>query len=216
MADRAMNEFSLDEYLDALAGSDPAPGGGSAAALAGALAAASAEMVANFTVGKKKYADVEDEVREHLEAITALREELTELVQADVEAYAAVGAAYGMSPDSDADKSARAAAIQDALRGAAEVPLALADCCARLASHLPPLAEKGNRNLISDVGVAARLCEAAFDCARLNVEVNLALMTDAEFALRARMKLDTLGEATRRTCGRVWADVMDAVTGEQD
>jgi len=213
MTERPMNELSLTDYLAALAGSDPAPGGGSAAALAAALAAASGEMVANFTVGKKKYAEVEDEVREHLDAITALREELTELVQLDVAAYSAVGAAYGMPKGSDEDKSARAAAIQAALRGAAEVPLALARCCAELAPHLPPLAEKGNRNLISDVGVAARLCEAAFDCALLNVEVNLALIDDVEFALRARMELDTLGEATRRTCGQVWAHVMDTVTG---
>jgi len=214
MAERPMDELSLTDYLAALAGSDPAPGGGSAAALAAALAAASGEMVANFTVGKKKYADVEAEVREYLEALGDIRARLRELVQADVAAYSAVGDAYGMARDTGEDKSARSAAIQDALRGAAEVPLALARCCAELAEYLPPLAEKGNRNLISDVGVAARLCEAAFDCALLNVEVNLALMEDAEFALRARMELDTLGEATRRTCGQVWAQVMAAITEE--
>ncbi|MCD6361818.1 MAG: cyclodeaminase/cyclohydrolase family protein [Armatimonadetes bacterium] len=214
MTERPMNELSLDDYLAALGGGDPAPGGGSAAALAGALAAASAEMVANFTVGRKKYADVEAEMREHLEAVTALRAELTALVQADVEAYSAVGAAYGMARGSDDEKAAREAAIQEALRGAAEVPLALADCCARLAPHLAPLAAKGNRNLISDVGVAAGLCRAAFDCATLNVEVNLAWMKDAEFALRARMRLDVLREAVHRACDRVWADVMDAVRGE--
>jgi formiminotetrahydrofolate cyclodeaminase len=214
MTERPMSELALDEYLDALAGSDPAPGGGSAAALAAALAAASGEMVANFTVGKKKYAEVEAEVREYLEAIGDIRARLRELVQADVAAYSAVGDAYGMPKTTDDEKAARSAAIQDALRGAAEVPLALARCCAELAEYLPPLAEKGNRNLISDVGVAARLCEAAFDCALLNVEVNLALMEDAEFALRARMELDTLGEATRRACGQAWAQVMAAITEE--
>jgi formiminotetrahydrofolate cyclodeaminase len=214
MTERPMSELALDEYLDALAGSDPAPGGGSAAALAAALAAASGEMVANFTVGKKKYAEVEAEVREYLEAIGDIRARLRELVQADVAAYSAVGDAYGMPKGSDAERGARNEAIQSALRGAAEVPLALARCCAELAEYLPPLAEKGNRNLISDVGVAARLCEAAFDCALLNVEVNLALMEDAEFALRARMELDTLGEATRRACGQAWAQVMAAITEE--
>ena len=214
MADRPMNELSLSEYLKVLAGGDPAPGGGSAAALAAALAAASGEMVANFTVGRKKYAAVDAEVREHMAAIGDIRVELTELVQADVAAYSAVGAAYAMKRDTDENKSARAAAIQDALRGAADIPLALARCCAELAEFLPPLAAKGNRNLISDVGVAARMCEAAFDCARLNVEVNLALMDDAEFAMRARAELLVKGEATRRTCGQVWAQVMAEVTKE--
>ncbi len=120
-----------------------------------------------------------------------------------------------MSRDTDADKSARAAAIQAALRGAAEVPLALARCCAELAKFLPPLAAKGNRNLISDVGVAARLCVAAFDCARLNVEVNLALMEDVEFAIRTRAELLVMREATHVICERVFADVMDAVTGDR-
>ncbi len=87
MTDTSMPELSLTDYLAALAGSDPAPGGGSAAALAAALAAASGEMVANFTVGKKKYAEVEAEVREYLEAIGDIRARLRELVQADVAAY---------------------------------------------------------------------------------------------------------------------------------
>ena len=213
MTRRTMSELRLDEYLGALAGNKPAPGGGSAAALVGALAAACAEMVANFTVGKKKYADVEAEMREHLEAIGALRAALTTLVQADADAYSAVGAAYAMSKSNDAEKAARAQAMQQALRGAADVQLALARLCAQLAPHLPPLAERGNRNLISDVGVAARLCRATFDCAVLNVEVNLALMEDAEFALRARMTLDALREPTHRTCDCVWEQAMAAVRG---
>ena len=214
MAERPMNELTLEEYLAALAGDAPAPGGGSAAALAGALAAASGEMVASFTVGKKKYAEVEDEMREHLEAIGALRAELTALVQMDAEVYSMVRLAYGMPSSSALIKTAREEAIRISLRGAAEVPLALARYCAELAPHLPPLAAKGNQNLVSDVGVAAALCRAAFDCAALNVEVNLALMTDTEFALRARMTLDALREPTHRTCDRVWAQVMAVVTGD--
>ena len=171
---------------------------------------------AHFTVGRKKYAEVEDEVREYLQAIGDIRARLRELVQADVAAYSAVGDAYGMAKASDDEKAARSAAIQDALRGAAEVPLALARCCAELTEFLPPLAEKGNRNLISDVGVAARLCVAAFDCARLNVEVNLALMDDVEFAIRTRAELLVMREATHAICEWVFADVMEFVTRKQD
>lgn len=214
MTERTMSELRVEQYLAALAGDAPAPGGGSAAALAGALAAACAEMVASFTVGKKKYAEVEAEMREHLEAISALRAELTEFVQGDVDSYMAVRLAHMLPKKNRVTKAARDEAIQISLRGAAEVPLALARLCAQLAPHLPPLAAKGNQNLICDVGVAAALCRAAFDCAALNVEVNLALLTDTEFALRARMTLDALREPTHRTCDRVRAQVMAVVTGD--
>ncbi len=216
MSDTRMPDLTVGSYVEMLAGSDPAPGGGSAAALAGALAAASGEMVGNFTVGKKKYADVESEIREHMSAIGDIRAELIEITHADVEAYSIVRDAYGLPKRGDIIKAARDELIQTALRGAAEVPLELARCTHRLSTHLPPLAAKGNRNLISDVGVAARLCQAAFDCARLNVEVNLALLDDVEFAMRAGTELRVMGEAVRATCERVFADVMAAVTRKQD
>jgi len=211
--DRAMNELTLPEYLAALAGPQPAPGGGSAAALAGALAAACAEMVANFTVGRKKYAAVEEEMQQHLQALATVRAELLELVQADVAAFSAVRAAYALPKEDEAEQAAREAAIQGALRAAAEVPLRLARLCAQLADQLPPLVERGNRNLASDAGVAAALCRAVFDCAVMNVEVNLSASSDREFALRARIDLDALREPTHRTCRRVWAQAMDAVRG---
>lgn len=214
MSDTHMPDLTIRDYVERLAGDDPAPGGGSAAALAGALAAASARMVGSFTVGKKKYAQVEDEIREHLAAIDELRAEMLELVQQDVEAFSAVGEAYAMPRDTDEQKEARSQAIQQALMQAADVPLRLAQACHRLSEHLPPLLEKGNQNLVSDVGVAAKLCQAACECAWLNVEVNLAYLKDEAFIERTRAQIEDLLTGVRCTCREVWEGTAATIRGE--
>lgn len=211
MSDLQMSELTIRDYVEALAGDAPAPGGGSAAALAGALAAASGRMVGSFTVGKKKYADVEGEIREHLTAIDTVRAEMLGLVQEDVTAFSAVSAAYAMPRDTDEQKAARSAAIQEALRAAADVPLRLARACAELSRHLPVLLAKGNQNLVSDVGVAAKLCEAACECAWLNVEVNLAWLKDAQFVAETREETEELLAEVRRICREVWDSAAAAV-----
>ncbi len=211
MPDQPMTHLTIRDYVEALAGDAPAPGGGSAAALAGALAAASGRMVGSFTVGKQKYADVEAEIREHLAAIDAVRVEMLTLVQDDVAAFGAVGAAYAMPRSTDAEKSARSAAIQEALRAAADVPLRLARACVELARHLPVLLAKGNQNLVSDVGVAAKLCEAACECAWLNVEVNLAWLKDEAFVSATRAETEELLAEVRRTCIEVWEGAAKAI-----
>jgi len=208
-----MIEHQVQEYLDKLAGKLPAPGGGSAAALAGALGAASGAMVASFTVGKKKYADVEEEIQGHLDAIEAIRGEMARLVDEDVTAYGAVGAAYGMPKGTEEEKAARTAAIQEALKAAAAVPMRLAEQCAALVEHLPPLLEKGNPNLVSDVGVAAKLAEAACECAWLNVEVNLAYIKDDDFTNHARAETESHLSQVREICHNVWHGTASAVTG---
>ena len=212
MADIPMIEHQVREYLDKLAGKLPAPGGGSAAALAGALGAASGAMVASFTVGKKKYADVEEEIRERLAAMEAIRGEMMRLVDEDVTAYSAVGEAYGMPKDTDEQKAARTDAIQEALKAAAAVPMQLAEQCAALVEHLPALLEKGNPNLVSDVGVAAKLTQATCECAWLNVEVNLAFLKDDDFIKQARAETEAHLDQVRQTCREVWEGTVAAVT----
>ncbi|MGD9498407.1 MAG: cyclodeaminase/cyclohydrolase family protein [Armatimonadota bacterium] len=214
MPNHAMPELTIREYVEALAGDAPAPGGGSAAALTGALAAASARMVGSFTVGKKKYADVEDEIRMHLAAIDAVCAEMLALMQQDVTSFGAVGAAYALPRDTDEQKSARSAAIQDALRAAADVPLRLARACAELSTHLPALLAKGNQNLVSDVGVAAKLCVAACECAWLNVEVNLASLKDEAFVAETRAETEELLAQVRCTCSEVWEGAAKAIREE--
>ena len=176
-------------YTEHLAGSGPTPGGGSAAALCGALAAAAGAMVGSFTVGKAKFALVEADVARLLERLQALRERMLALTDADAEAYAGVGAAYARPKQTDEEKWARQAALQQALKDAAQVPLGVAEAAGEIAALLPELAEKGNPNLLSDVGVAAILASAAYEAGRLNVEVNLAGIKDAAYCAAARARI---------------------------
>ncbi len=171
-------------------------------------------MTASFTIGREKYADVEDDIREHLAAIDDVGAEMLRLVQDDVTAFGAVGAAYALPKDTDEQKAARSAAIQEALRAAADVPLRLARACAELSRHLPALLAKGNQNLVSDVGVAAKLCEAACECAWLNVEVNLAWLRDEQFVADTRAETEALLGEVRCTCREVWEGVAAAIRGE--
>lgn len=208
-----MPDLTIRDYVDRLAGDAPAPGGGSAAALAGALAAASARMVGSFTVGKKKYADVEDEIRAHLDAIDEACADMLALAHEDTVAFGAVGEAYAMPRKTDEEKQARSAAIQEALKQAAQVPLDLVAACARLSEHLTPLAEKGNQNLVSDVGVAAKLCQAAAECGWLNVEVNLGFIDNEAFVAAKRARLQGMLRDCQRACDEAWWRVAGKVTG---
>ncbi len=201
-----LTEQTVRAYTELLAGPGPTPGGGSAAGLVGALAAASAAMVGSFTVGKPKFAEVEAEVAALLERLQALRERLLDLTDADAEAYAEVGAAYALPRKTDEEKWARQAAIQQALKSAARVPLGVVAAAAEVAECLPAMAEKGNSNLLSDVGVAAILAEAAFAAGRLNVEVNLAGVTDETYVAETR---EQLMEANRQM--RTAREVAEAV-----
>jgi formiminotetrahydrofolate cyclodeaminase len=191
------SQGSLVAYVEDASAKKPAPGGGSVSALAGALAAAMSEMSANFTAGKKKFADVEETIQQMLEDLAACRDVLLGLMDLDVEAYGAVNRAYSMPRDTDEDKAARRQAIDAALRGAMQAPLAVAQNCARVGEIADRLADIGNPNLITDVGVSAILAEAAFAAARLNVEVNLKFLDDPELRRRATAEMDDIGARLR-------------------
>jgi formiminotetrahydrofolate cyclodeaminase len=183
---------ALRDYVEDAAARKPAPGGGSVSALAGALAASMSEMSANFTAGNKKFAAVDEEVRSLLRELQACREALLDLVDRDVSAYGAVDAAYSMPRGTDAERGARGDAIQSALRGAMQAPLDVMRQCARVADLARRLADVGNPNLITDVGVSAILAEAASAAARLNVEVNLKYLKDDGLSSRTRGEMDEL------------------------
>jgi len=197
----------LESYLEDAAAKKPAPGGGSVSALAGALAAAMGEMVANFTVGRKKYAHVEGEVRSILDDLSGSRAALLELMDADVEAYGAVDAAYSMPRDSEEERAARKAAIEGALRGAMRVPLDIMRRCADVAGAADRIARIGNANLITDAGVSAILAEAACAAARLNVEVNLKFLDDAELRRSTDAEMDGLTQRVQQCRNSVAAAV---------
>jgi len=201
----------MGEYLDRLAAKLPAPGGGSAAALVGALGAALESMVANFTVGKEAYREVEDDVKTLLEQSEALRGELSKLVQADMDVYSKVSSAYGLPRETAEQKAARTEAIQAALEVAAQVPHKVVKACDKVLSMCPELAAKGSANLISDVGVAVVFAEAALQAAYLNVEINLAGIRNEAYNEQVRRELTPLVERAAKVRAEVWQHVMAAV-----
>ena len=173
-------EQALPEFLDEVASAAPTPGGGTVAAVAGALAAALASMVARLTVGKKKYADVEGRMREVEREAEACRRELLELAEADARAYEAYRAAARASSRTPEETASRTRALEEAARGAAEVPLRTAEACVRALELVEAVAEAGNENAVSDAGVAAWLARAGAEGAALNVRINLPSVSEAE------------------------------------
>ncbi len=177
-----IKDTAVEPFLDALASQTATPGGGSAAAIIGAMGAALVSMVCNLTIGKKKYADVEDEMKHVLGKAELLRRRLTSMIEDDVQAFDKVMAAYGMPKETDADKARRDDAIQVSLKLATDVPMR---CChaAREVIDLAGIAsDKGNLNVISDAGVAVLAGYAALRSAALNVFTNARMINDRAFA----------------------------------
>jgi glutamate formiminotransferase len=169
---------SLSGFVSSVASSDPVPGGGSVAAHAGALAAALVQMVASLTVGKKKYAAVDVEMKEAALKAVSLGNTLSALVKRDADAYSLVSEAYKLPKEPTAAASRRTQAVTDALLKAAEVPLETARACVEVAGLAVFVAEKGNANAVTDAGVAALLAQAACRGAVYNVRVNVQALDD--------------------------------------
>ena len=169
---------SVSGFVASVASSEPTPGGGSVAAHAGALGAALAQMVAGLTVGRKKYAAVDERFKAIAQEAAALGARLATLVDLDAKSYAAVSGAYKMPKDTPEQTTIRDAAITAALIGASEVPLETARACAKVAALAAEAAEKGNSNAVSDAGVSALLAEAACRGAAYNVRINVNALTD--------------------------------------
>ena len=187
---------TIGKFLDELASAAPTPGGGGAAAIAGAMGAALVSMVCNLTIGKKKYVEVEAELKDVLARSEALRGELTGMIQDDVEAFDAVMGAYGLPKETDEDKAKRKDAIQAALKTATDVPLACCRACRKVIDLAEITADKGNLNVISDAGVAVLSAFAGLRSAALNVYVNAKGIEDRAFADERLSELESLlGEA---------------------
>jgi formiminotetrahydrofolate cyclodeaminase len=176
-----IEDKTVQQFLDDLASKSATPGGGSAAAIMGAMGAALVSMVCHLTVGKKNYEAVEEEMMRLLEQAEELRARLAGMVQADVEAFNRVMGTYGLPKDTDAQRQARSEAIQDALKAATDVPLACARASAEVIRLSKIAAEKGNRNVVSDAGVAVVAGYAALRSAALNVRVNTGAIRDEVF-----------------------------------
>lgn len=169
---------SCAEFTALTASKAPVPGGGSVAALAGALGAALGTMVGNYTVGKKKYADVEDEIRECMEETERIREDLLRLVQADIDAFEPLSKLYGMKAETPEEQAKRDALMEDALNASCAIPLEIMRNCGRAIELAGIYAEKGSTLMTSDAGASAIACKGALKAASLNVYINTGSMKD--------------------------------------
>ena len=202
---------SLSGFVSSVASSTPTPGGGSVAAHVGALGAALAQMVAGLTVGRKKYAAVEAEMKQVGLEAAELGNALAALVEADARAYTAVSDAYKLPKEPEDAAVMRSAAIAEALLGAARVPLDTARACARVAELAATVAVKGNSNAVSDAGVAALLAEAACRGAAYNVRINIAAMDDRSLGEPLVADVVELVARTREFAAKATAAVEAAI-----
>jgi formiminotetrahydrofolate cyclodeaminase len=171
----------ITSFVDATASNEPVPGGGSVAALSGALAAALAEMVGQLTIGKKKYVEVEDEMKAMVESLNQKRMKLVELIDKDASSYDDVMKAFKLPKETEEDKALRSHAIQEGTKYAASVPLETAVIAFSIMDDIKTAVTKGNTNTISDGGVAAMMARTAVLSALMNVKINLNSIKDSEF-----------------------------------
>jgi glutamate formiminotransferase / formiminotetrahydrofolate cyclodeaminase len=201
-----------EDFLEAIASSDPVPGGGSVSAYAGALASALVRMVTGLTIGRKKYSDVESEMTVVAANAQSLAEGLSRLVERDAEAYTAVSAAYKMPKEPESALAARRDTITRALLGAAEVPLETARLCAQAAELAASVAAKGNSNAVTDSGVAALLASAGAKGAAYNVRVNVAALDDRSRGSHLEEEAMSLVAAAERHAAEACAAVERALS----
>ena len=185
-----VGDDTIAQFLDDLASGAPVPGGGAAAALEAAVGAALVSMVCNLTIGREKYREYEDIMAGAREEAQALRAQALALAAEDSESYSAVGAAYGLPRGTDEEKAARQARIQEALKGATDVPLRTVALAARVVELCATIVDGANTNAISDVGVGALSARTALEGAALNVKINLALIKDDAFKSAAQEQVD--------------------------
>lgn len=188
----------VEAFLDELASGAPTPGGGSAAAIMGAMGAALVSMVCNVTIGKKGHEAVEADMKSVRDASEKLRMRLTAMVAEDIAAFDGLMAAYRLPKTTEEEKVRRAAAIQSSLRAATETPLACARACAQVVALSKRAGEKGYAGVISDAGVGVLAANTALRSAALNVYINSPSLKDRAFADAATAELEQLLD----TCAR--------------
>lgn len=191
-----LQDLTVKEFIDKVTGNDPVPGGGSVSALNGSLAASLAAMVANLTVGRKKYAEVNDEMEELSARLTGLSAQLLNDVDRDAEAYDRVFAAFKLPKETNEEKAVRTEAIQRETKYAAEVPMEVARTVHAMLPLIDTVARKGNSNAVTDACVAMMCARTAVLGALLNVRINLTSITDEAFVKEMSAEAERLERET--------------------
>jgi formiminotetrahydrofolate cyclodeaminase len=207
-----MRDQPLGTFLAELGSKAATPGGGGAAAMLGAVGAALSGMVAHLTIGKKKYAAVQDEMQSLLARADGLREKLIAAIDADADAFDTLMRAYGLPKLSEADVATRDAAIQEALGSAIAAPLDCARLCREAIDLAIEASEKGNISVVSDGGVAVLAAHAGLRSSALNVLVNVKLLTDRSRAETIVAELDKLMNGAAALTEKTYEDVRRKLT----
>lgn len=191
-------DLTVKEFLDKVAGSDPVPGGGSVAALNGALASALSAMVAGLSIGKKAYEVHEEELQLARTLVIRLQNSFVTLMDQDSEAYNEVFACFKLPKATDEEKAIRSIAIQEATKHAALIPMEVAREALGLMPVIADIARLGNRNAITDACVAMMSARSAVLGALLNVRINLKSLKDKELANRLQAEADAIEQAANQ------------------
>lgn len=206
-------EMKVNEFVDLMASDEPAPGGGSAAALEGALGAALTAMVCALTVGKKKYADVQELAIESQKKGNELKAQFVDVIDRDTEAFNAVSAVFAMPKDTDEEKAARKAAMQEALKGCTKTPFEMMELACQALELTRSVVGKLNASAASDLGCAALHLGSAVQGAWLNVLINLGSVRDAAFAAQYRTRGQILLDEALPLAQSIYDRVLKAVQG---
>lgn len=198
---------SCREFTEVLASKAPVPGGGGTSALVGALGTALGAMVGHLTVGKKKYADVEEDVKNLIQQAEALQEELLQLVERDAEVFAPLAAAYGMPKETEAEKAEKGRVMEAALKDACSVPLDIMEKCCQAIRLQGEFAEKGSALAVSDAGTGVIFAKAALQGAALNVFINTASMADRAYAKSMDDRAEKMLTEYTIEADRIYAEV---------
>lgn len=189
---KLLSELPVKEFLLVTAGDDPVPGGGSVSALCGSLSAALGQMVAQLTIGKKKYAGVEENMKEMAAVFNSYLDEFNQAIDKDSDAYNAVFSAFQLPKETEEEKAVRTQKIQEATKIAAEVPLKVAQNACIVMDFIHIVAKTGNRNAVTDACVAMMCARTAVLGALLNVRINLSSIQDAEYVDKYKKEADHL------------------------
>ncbi|MGN8848622.1 cyclodeaminase/cyclohydrolase family protein [Bariatricus sp. HCP28S3_C2] len=206
-----MLEKKTTEFLEELSSSAPVPGGGGASAAAGAYAAALGLMVGNLTTGKKKYADVEEEICESMKKLEQLRDKLTRLVDEDAKAFEPLSKAYGMPKETEEQKKLKEQVMETALREACRVPLEIMEVSIEVMELLQGLEEKGSRLAVSDAGVGILFAKTSLEGASLNIFINTRLMKDRQYAEELNQRADAWIARGRTLEQQVYHGVLEKI-----
>ena len=204
-----IGSMTIQEFLDVLSSKEPVPGGGGASALAGALGNALGQMVSNLTIGKKKYALVEDEIKELAERMKGIQGQFTQLADQDAKVFAPLAKCYSLPSDTEEEKAYKAEVMEARLLDASLVPMEIMEKAAEMLEIMDILADKGSRMAVSDVGVGVQFIRTALLGAVMNVYINTRSMKNREKAEEMNEKAERLIKEGTEAADRIYQKVLE-------